>query len=595
MRNYKGIFLLLFGLAGLFTACKKYETYPIDQVNIDRVFDPHDSLGTNAGAFLNNIYGELLRGHNRISGTDYLDAASDDAVSSNAASGNTVTLLSNGEYNSGTFADPTGSGPQDDNLWAYYYQGIRMANIFIANIGVVPVKGSLPDGLGTRWQWQSEARFLRAYFYFELVKRYGGVPLLGNTVYNINDNLVLPRNSFADCITYIVNECNAIKDSVLTAPLSSTGNYGRVTQGAVLALKARVLLYAASPLFNGGNIDPTNQFTGYTGSVVKSRWQLAANAATAVIKLGVYSLDTTGGKAGGGGFRDVFLTQNNPEIIFVSLSGSDNGTNIEGSNAPVGFPAGYALGNTSPTQDLVDAYPMQNGLGINQPGSGYNPNNPYINRDPRLGNTVFYNGYIWLQTPLQMYQGGQSEPNNGKTESLTGYYMQKFMGNSQNSPTFVSHSEDWVMFRYAEILLNYAEAENEYGSSLDSAYGALILVRQRAGIAAGSGTYGLQSSGSISQDSLRSAIQNERRLEFAFEEQRFFDIRRWKIAGDGPALMNKPRRGVVITNQFGTLFYNYGPVLPGTFPGTFTSKRYLYPIPYDEVVKDPQLKQNPGW
>lgn len=601
MKKYRGAFIILTVFITSITACKKYETFPIDQVNINKVFDPLDSNGTNAQAFLIAIYGNLLKGHNRIGGAsgqsaDYLDAASDDAVSSNAASENTVTLLSTGAYNSGTFSDPV-SGPSNDNLWAYCYAGIRQCNIFINNIGVVPIIDVVDQstgkingiGVSKRYILQSEARFIRAWYYFELVRRYGGVPLMGNNVYSVTQNVALPRNSFSDCINYIVKECDAIKDSVLTNPLTSTGNYGRVTKGAVLALKSRVLLYAASPLFNGGNIDASNPLTGYVGGVDLNKWNLAAQAAAAVISMNAFSLDTT--KHG----RDVFLTQNNPEVIFVVLN--DNNVSVEKAQAPPGFPAAIGTGDTSPTQDLVDAFPMQNGADIHAPGSGYDPNNPYSSRDPRLANTVFYNGAPWLQTQLQLYQGGQSEPDNGQTESLTGYYMHKFMGYSETTTTFQNHNEDWIVFRYAEILLNYAEAETEYaGANNPNVYTALEAIRQRAGIAPGSNNlYGLPPMGSVSQDSMRNLIHNERRIEMAFEEQRYFDIRRWKIAGDGQAVMNKPRRGVQITSSFGAFTYTPINVLPAIFPGTFTSKRYLYPIPYDEVAKNPQMKQNPGW
>ena len=594
MKRYKGAIIILAVFITSFTACKKYETFPIDQVNINKVFDPLDSNGTNAQAYLISIYGILLKGHNRLDGSDYLDAASDDAVSSNAAALKTPTLLSTGDYNSGTFSDAL-SGPQTDNLWAYCYGGIRQCNIFINNIWVVPIKDVVNSngkingiGVSERYILQSEARFLRAWFYFELVRRYGGVPLLGNTVYTVTQNVALPRNSFSDCINFIVNECNAIKDSLLTNPLSSSANYGRVTKGAALALKARALLYAASPLFNGGNIDPSNPLTGYVGGVDVTKWQAAAQAASDVIALGAFSLDTINYG------RDVFLTQNNPEVIFVVLN--DNGANIEKEQAPPGFPAAKGIGETSPTQDLVNAFPMLNGASIGAAGSGYDPNNPYSNRDPRLGNTILYNGAPWLQTSLQLFQGGQNEPNNGQVESLTGYYMHKFMGYSETTATFQNHNEDWIAFRYAEVLLNYAEAENEYSGADNNVYAALVALRKRAGITAGSNKlYGLPPMGSVSPDSMRNLIHNERRIELAFEEHRFFDIRRWKIAGDGPAVMNQPRRGVIITTSFGANTYTPTTVLPNIFPGTFTSKRYLYPIPYDEVAKNPQMKQNPGW
>jgi hypothetical protein len=581
MKNYKNKIYLAAGLIVALASCKKYETFPVDKVTVSYVFDPRDSAGTNAQKYLLGIYQYLKSGHNRVGG-DYLDAASDDAISSAQGTGIGVTLLSTAAFTSSSL-------PADENVWsatnvtntANYWAGIRSANEFINNIGVVPVKGALPNGVGTRYVWKSEARFLRAFFYFELVKRFGGVPLLGNKVFNISDNLALPRSSFSDCINYIVSECDAVKDSLITAPLinPSQDNY-RVTKGAALALKSRVLLYAASPLFNGGNIDPANPLTGYT-NYDATRWTAAAAAAQDVMNLNAYLLDAN--------FKNVFITQNDPEVIFITQNeGPGGGTSVVSTNGPVGFAAASGSGRTSPTQDLVNAFPMNNGLAITDPTSGYNPNNPYANRDPRLAYTILYNGAQWLNTQLQTFEGGQSKPNTNQQQTRTGYYMRKFMGNFETASTYSNQNEDWVFFRYAEILLNYAEAENEAVGPTTAVYNALIALRTRAQIVAGSGNmYGLKAN--MSQAEMRAVIQNERRIEMAFEEQRYFDIRRWKIAS---TVMNQPRLGTTIIQSGSSLTYNYGTALLTKFNAP---QMYLYPIPYDEVVKNPQMKQNPGW
>jgi len=575
MKSYKSIVLIAIGLATLMTACKKAEIFPVNNISINYVFDPRDSAGTNAQAYLLYVYTVLKSGHNRVD-NDYIDAAADDAVSS--ATGRDVTILSTGGYSAVSF-------PTSENYWTgtnsyntyNYWSGIRFATEFTNNIGVVPVKGST-NGVSTRWIWQSEARFLRAYYYFELVKRWGGVPLLGNTVYNINDNVLLPRSNFADCITYIVNELDAIKDSLLTVPLANPAqdNY-RVTKGAALALKAKVLLYAASPLYN--NSSNTNPLLGYVGYSA-SRWALAASAAKDVMNLGTYSLDLTS-------FKNVFTTYNDPEVMFIKTV--DDGHSVETLNGPPGFGSQLGDGNTSPTQDLVNAFPMINGLPITDAASGYDPNNPYANRDPRLSYTVLVNGAPWLNTTIQSYQGGINAPNNGQQQTVTGYYLRKFMGPQEYTSSYQNHDEDWVILRYAEILLDYAEAENEVTSAPGSdVYANLEELRKRAGIQAGSdGTYGIGSG--LTQAQMRAVIQNERRIEMAFEEQRFFDIRRWEIA---PTVMNQPRMGVSITNSNGSLTYNYVPVLTTKF---IAPKMYYYPIPYDEVLKNPNMKQNPGW
>lgn len=572
MNNFKNIIWLAVVVLSL-GACKKYEQFPVDKTPIDLVFDKYDSLGTNAHDYLNSIYAIMRSGHNVVGG-DYLDAASDDAMSSAATSTNEVTQMSTATYNSFTL-------PNEENVWSgskNYWAGIRMCNEFVDNIDIVPVQQTY-NGVSMKYAWKAEARFLRAYFYFELVKRFGGVPLLGDKVYNLGDDVALPRSSFADCITYITSECDAIKGSMLTAPIiSPNAYYGRATAGAAMALKAKALLYAASPLFNGGNIDGSNALTGYTDNQV-SRWTLAENAAKDVMSLGVYQLDND--------FRDVFLTQNNSEIIFIRQGGNSNA--IESANGPVGFPAANSPGRTSPSQALVDSYPMSNGLAITDAASGYDENNPYANRDPRLTFTVLYNGAQWLATQLQTYEGGQSKPNNGQQQTITSYYMRKFMGDFENTSTYSSHSEDWVIFRYAEILLSYAEARNETMASPDAdVYNQLIALRKRAGVSQGSdGMYGLKAG--MNQAQMRAVIQNERRIEMAFEEERFFDIRRWKIA---ETVMNQPVQGqTIVKSGFG---YNYN--LTNEQTNKFLApKMYLYPIPYDEVVKNPNMKQNPGW
>lgn len=568
MKRYNSAIAAIIGMVILVAGCKKYEQFPVDKVTINYVFDPKDSAGVNAQAFLYGIYGKLKNGHNRVTG-DYLDAASDDAMSSASSSTNSVTVLATGAYNSYTL-------PADENLWAYYYQGIRSSNEFINNIDVVPVLAKY-KGYSIKYLWKNEARFLRAMFYFELVKRYGGVPLLGNKVFTLNDDVTLPRNSFADCITYIVNECDAIKDTLLTVPLDfPNADSHRATRGAAMALKARVLLYAASPLFNGGNIDASNPLTGYT-SYNAARWAQAAAAAKDVMDLNVYKLVTN--------YKDIFLTQNNTEIIFFRQG--DFGYNIETTNGPVGFTGATGKGQTSPSQDLVNAFPMNNGLAITDPASGYNINNPYANRDPRLSNNILYNGAQWLNTQLQTYEGGQSKPNGTLQQTRTGYYMRKFMGNFENVNNYSNHNEDWLILRYADILLGYAEAQNEAVGPTSEVYQVLTSLRQRAGIQAGTGSYGLKAG--MTQAEMRAVIQNERRIEMAFEESRYWDIRRWKIA---ETVMNQPRTGVSITLTGSSLTYNYVTALATKFQAP---KMYLYPIPYDEVLKNPNMKQNPGW
>ncbi|MGF6850132.1 hypothetical protein QFZ51_005367 [Chitinophaga sp. W3I9] len=568
MKHFR-ILIFLAGCMTVIISCRKdYEVIPLEKVTIEYVFDQDDSLGTYANKFLNSIYSKLPGGYNRVGG-DLLDAASDDAISGLVGT-SAVSQLATGAFTS--YAPIT-----DESPWNNCYAAIRAASLFVSNIDVSPVKEKLPNGASIRYAWKAEARFIRALFYFELLKRYGGIPLMGDKVRELGDDVQIPRSSFADCVNYIVNECNAIKDSLRPNPIVAPElNSHRATRGAALALKARVLLYAASPLFNGQNIEASNPLTGYS-SYDKARWKLAADAARELINEKTFALVPN--------FKDVFITQNNSEVIFFRQGG--NTTEIESTNGPVGF-AAVARGRTNPTQELVDAFPTNAGLAITDPASGYNSNEPYARRDPRLAMSILYNGARWLNTELQTFQGGQHRPGGAEPGTKTSYYMRKFMGNFENATQYSNTSHDWIILRYTEVLLNFAEAENESNGPTAEVYQVLKDLRARAGIAAGdNGMYGLKEN--MTADEMRNVVRNERRIELAFEEHRFWDIRRWKIAQQ---VYGKALHGMNIIKEGPAFSYNLAEVFKPVF---IAPKMYLYPIPYDEVVKNDNMRQNPGW
>ncbi|GAA4196447.1 RagB/SusD family nutrient uptake outer membrane protein [Pedobacter jeongneungensis] len=542
-----------------FSACKKplYETEPISQ-DITYVFDKTDSLGVQAKTFLADIYSYLPNGYNRI-GNDVLDAASDDAISSSPAS--TIEYFVNGRISA---VSPV------DNSWDNNYKTIRKVNIFLANIDVVPLNQK-----GLKVYWKAEARILRAIAYFELIKRFGGVPLMGDRVLGVNDDIQLPRNSYADCLKYIVDECDALK--TIARPdnsLAADEDYGRMTQGVALALKARVLLYDASPLNN-----PNNDLT---------KWASAAQAAKDVMSLNIFSLTAA--------YTSVFNTRKNTEVILAYQRGVT--FDLETRNAPVGYTATNASGSgyTSPTQELVDAFDMANGRAISDPASGYNAADPYAGRDPRFYRTIFYNNSKWLNRIVQTYDGGLDKPGSAvNVQTRTGYYMRKFLNETFETATVYSNqTHNFPIFRYAEILLNYAEAMNEAADNAvnrTEAFNQLKAIRLRAGIAIGSTAgyqYGLKTT--MSQAEMREAIRHERRVEMAFEEQRFWDIRRWKIAEN---VLNGTLHGMqIIKNANGTFSYTRTNALNVSFDA---SKMYRYPIAASEVNKNRNLTQNPGW
>jgi len=566
------------------SSCNDYEKYPIEQYTIDYVFSTTDSLGVNAKGYLDAIYAIMYNGHNRVGG-DYLDAATDDALSSSLKESSVQNLFSGG-YTSISLI----GGEME---WGRYYAGIRKANTLINHIDVVPLmktfKNNVEDSIPLKRAWKAETRFLRAYFYFELIKRYGGVPIVSETPYKLGDDLEIPRNTFGQCIDYIVSELDTIKDSLRSIPIADVNSDGHVvTQEAAMALKCRVLLYAASPLFNERPIatdkDAQKPLVGYESYDVE-RWKRAADAAKQFIDAYPYfSLSINSSTV----FLNDYGMNNNKEVIFFR-QGSKN-TQIEYNNGPLGFSGNnLGLGRTSPTQNLVDAFPMKDGKAINDPTSKYtySLSDMYKNRDPRLEQTVLHNGSKWLNTVLETFEGGANNPAGATQKTKTSYYLRKFMGGFESQASYAEQLHNWVMFRYPELLLNYAEAINEYAGPSEPVYKVLKDLRKRDKIEAGTNAmYGLNPS--MNKDEMRVAIQNERRIEMAFEEQRYWDIRRWRIAEE---IFTKPLQGLSIVKDGATLNFNVITVASTNFE----TKRYLYPIPYSEVVKNSKMIQNPKW
>ncbi|ASZ13992.1 RagB/SusD family nutrient uptake outer membrane protein [Chitinophaga pendula] len=555
----KRLIILLPLLSVLFWAsCKKdVEEGPLENLDEDYIFDPIDQNGNYAEQFLTDIYANLPTGFNRISNS-MLDAATDDAVPSQ--NGSTIEHLIFGRVD--PFMNP-------EDVWSRHYGGIRKVNIFLSKIDRVPK----PKDVLT--YWKMEARFLRAYFYFELVKRYGGVPLMGDKVPTLADDLSYKRNSFEECINYIVSELDDIRAASRPDPVPDA-EWGRSSQAVVLALKSRVLLYAASALFNGGNIGSNaaeRQIAGYA-TYDAERWRKAAQAADAVIKTGIYGLESSAN------YVNIFVTRRHKEIILAYMRG--NSTDVETNNGPVGFTLYGFRGYTSPTQDLAEAFLMKNNKPITDPTSGYNPNNPASNRDNRFAMVFLYNGARWFKRNVETFEGGLDKPGGNLVQTKTGYYLKKFCYKAEEAASVGSQSHNFPLIRYAEILLNFAEATNEADGPTSAARDAVTQIRARGGLPA--------VPGNISQEEFRAMIRNERRVELCFEEHRYWDLRRWKTAA---SVLNKDLRGSKITRDAGGS-YQYAPIIAGRI--SFNAPRaYLYPIPQNELYRNRNLFQNPGW
>lgn len=567
------------------SACNTSESEPLNWNTEEHVTNPKDSTALNMDYLFNAVYNSLPTLHTRLSDS-YLDAATDDGVPTLDKGGNSsLENYRNGRLSAENIAS------LDGNAWTRFYTGIRRANLFLEKIEGYPSSTKLPEEEIVRRK--AESRLLRAYFYFELMKRWGGVPLVGNRVINYDENWDIPRSSIDECAKYILDEISpdspisCYKDLYPAMALPSSGmegTVGRVNQGVALAIVSRLKLYLASPLYNK------------TGNL--SKWQEAADAAQKVIDLGVYDLHVTT-KQGSSSYLELFgetTTFPNKEIIMMREAASSS--SLEMSNSPCGYYRNKCRGLTSPSQNLVDAFPMLDGKRIGESAKyEYDPQNPYVNRDPRLTYTVFYNGSRWLRRSVETFNGGLDRSNvPGLVTTQTGYYLRKFLGLNEeraDNGGLNSISHNYQIFRYAEILLNYAEALNEVDkdANVDKIESCLISLRKRAGIEAGDNNrYGLPTS--YSQEEMREIIRNERRIELAFEEHRFWDTRRWMIADRNGSVLTQPIKGVEIVKQSdGTLHYNYVPVRTSSFD----ERMYWYPIPRGEMYGNPNLIQNSGW
>lgn len=480
-------------------------------------------------------------------------------------------VFNNGAWSGATI--PSGTPQSNANkelseMWTNLYKGIRQTNMAMENID--KVKNFPNEEIHNRSL--GETRFLRAFFYFELIKRWGGVPIFDKSVQLGKDDPDIPRSSYDDCVKFIVTDCDYAAEHL--AVVNPEAETGRATKGAALALKSRVLLYAARPLNN-----PDNDI---------EKWKAAASAAWDVIKLNQYSLDPDYVNMF---FRpdlgtEIIMNRPRPKMNFEQ-GHTDN------SSFWVRFivPQGY-LGwmGTAVTNNFVKLFESSNGYPITNPLSGYNPQNPYSNRDPRLKMSVLYNDRFWYNRATEFYVGGQDY---GSTLiNPLGYSIAKFWPEAHQRYKGTSAYLNYIFFRYAEVLLNYAEAVNEaygpdgvYPEASLSAREATTEVRQRVG------QVPIPSDISGTKETMRERILNERAVELSFEEQRWYDVLSLKRGVQLFGSTN-PIEGMKITKKNdGTFLYE---------PFVYESRIFLehmhrYPIPNSEIYKSKALKQNEGW
>ncbi|RYY59863.1 MAG: RagB/SusD family nutrient uptake outer membrane protein [Chitinophagaceae bacterium] len=539
------------------------------------------SDSTNSLAFLSQIYVDMgfSQDPRRFGGGGYaagLDASSDEAEGPNASSTNGFIQFATASVN------PT---VVPDDAWGVPYKNIRAVNIFLRNLPRMPFSPTQKTAT------ESEARFMRAWYYTIMLQHYGGVPLIGDSVFSPEKPIPAVRNTFKECVDYILSECDFAASNLPNIRIGS--EFGRVSRGFCLALKSRVLLMAASPLFNNGGTSGG----GALASIVAypdsdpNRWKLAADAALAVIGMNSYSLyydSTTYPAEKGYGFQRFFMERYTAEQIVPRMMPENKYL-----ESFWDVPSRGGSGGPFPYQESVDAFGMENGLPITDPASGYDATNPYKNRDPRLNYTVIHDSTLRPifgtndASPVLLYTNTASNPPVASSGDAvfkgtpTGFYIYKMVNRNVINNSLGASPRTIPLIRYAEILLNYAEASNEFAGPTDPLlYQVLEAIRRRAGLRP------YQVPTNLTKEEMREFIHHERQVELMYEGHRFFDVRRWMI---GEQTQDQQMHGMEVRRNGTNRTYNIFNVRKHNF----TRAMYLWPLPLKEISKSPELLQNP--
>ena len=594
--------LLAISLIG-FGGCKKYlSQVPDDTISLDGVFQSW----TTANEYLANVYsrvpdeyGQRDAGGAQNSGvwtcaSDEAEITWQDRVANN---------LNNGSWDASTGIV--------ESYWSQYYQGIRAAGVFLQHAD--KIGGISADQIK---QHKAEARALRAMFYFNLMKIYGPVVLMGEEPAAVDANLQVPRSSYDECTAYVTSELQTAAADLPVTYTSLDVDGGRITKGAALAIRAQALMYAASPLFNG-NTDYAamknkdgKQLISQTYDA--SKWATAAAAYRdwiAEFVPGTYDLnvETSGGVLDPYmSCKNAIIKDWNKEAILIRVQNSIGPWQYALTPFHNGAPGGNdSRGGTAidATQNMVDAFFTANGRSIDDPLSGYSTSgytnfqaplddqarpiyNMWVNREPRFYVNITYSNSLWLNTQNGKiytdftYHGNSGHSQTSNDYSRTGYVARKAMGFGK----WDNNNRTLPLLRLAEVYLNYVECLNESDPGNADILKYLNLIRTRAGIP----TYGSSDlDAPASQDDMRIALRKERRVELAFENNRYFDVRRWKIA---ETTDNGPMYGLSIDSDLPdflkvVVFENR----------VFTKQHYLFPLPSNDVNNDRELVQNTGW
>lgn len=490
--------------------------------------------------------------------------------------------------------------------WAYKH--IRKCNEILKNIDDVPMEEAMVKRI------KGEVIFFRASCYFEMTKRYGGVPLILEPQTFDSEDIYPKRASLDEMFDFITKEYALAAELLANFKTHTSTNFGRVTWGACKAMESRAYLFWASPLYNASN-DQT-------------RWQKAATLAKEVIESGIYSLKENP--------RDIFLDRQSPENIFaIYYKMPERYHGVDAWCKPLSIANGDAA-HWGAIQELVDAFPTIEGVSI-QDDNNYDPSNPYINRDPRLEAFIVVNGSQYCGRTQYLYwelgnvdpSFPQNEANRFKSNgsggefqdassaahnSITGYLCRKMI--EEDLPKN-AYSGGWgsitpyIEIRLAEVLLNCAEALNETGD-ISGAAELVKMIRQRAGIL----NPEVPAKDMSNKESLRTFIHNERYIELCFEQKRYWDLRRWKIAHEylhgrkfkamklylnllenSDILASEAYKNGTFTEQLDMLrkTFTFEPYEVDETAYYFDEKMYFMPIPRSDMETNPNLIQNDGW
>ncbi len=588
-----GLLLAMFIIS--VAACKKDF---LENTNKGKLTDETQwSTESNADIFLNDIYGSLPNYWNQPENLDNFTDDNDAGfyyTSYNWKQG--IVEPSSSDYT--VWGGITGSG--DLVNWPTTFTNIRKCNTFLQNIKANAANFS------QAWLQKrtDEARFLRAFYYSELFTHLGGLPIITDVPDRRTmdtSEIYHARNTFEETFNFITNEFDTLAKNGFLAVKYNHGdaNAGRPTIAAALAIKGWLELYTASPAYNAatpaaGN-DP-NKVAGFNNFKAE-RWSKAAATFKELID-----------KYGNGKPYDLFVdpsaiwyeaNEYHSEVLWDrQVVANIMGSSFEQYGGPVWIlGAYYTWGNYCPTQELVDQFAMANGKLITDPSSGYDPQHPYVNREPRFYDWIVYDGapykMDWMDkqdtiyTRIDKVRPSKNQIDFGTDDvGNTGYYFKKKLNPLVRPGGGAVSGANFIYYRYAEVLLGYAEAQNEAAGPDASVYNAINIVRKRAGVP--------DLAQGLNQTQMRDAIHHERRIELCFEQKRFYDLIRWKEMDQA---MNVDKHGMKITNtspdnNSGT--WKYEPVLLN-HPHVFTQKMYLNPIPQAVIDQNPKIVQNPGY